>query len=70
MGLPRGQFFGKKNPVELEATARDSSFDSGENDVALAFVGEHAQAIDADVEKRVLRKIDLFLMPAMVVGSF
>lgn len=32
-------------------------------------VGEEARPIDPRVEKRVLRKIDLFLMPAMVIGK-
>lgn len=32
-------------------------------------VGEEARSIDPSVEKKVLRKIDLFLMPAMVIGE-
>lgn len=32
-------------------------------------VGEEARSVDPRVEKRVLRKIDLFLMPAMVIGK-
>lgn len=32
-------------------------------------VGEEARSIDPRVEKRVLRKIDVFLMPAMVIGE-
>ena len=39
-----------------------------EKDVAIGLVGEHAREIDAAVEARVLRKIDWFLIPAMVVG--
>ncbi|KAL3432416.1 major facilitator superfamily domain-containing protein [Aspergillus tetrazonus] len=31
-------------------------------------LGEEARPIDPEVERRVLRKIDLFLMPAMVIG--
>lgn len=31
-------------------------------------LGEEARAIDPDIERRVLRKIDMFLMPAMVFG--
>ncbi|KAM0263274.1 hypothetical protein ACHAPA_008888 [Fusarium lateritium] len=34
----------------------------------LDIVGEEARPIDLEVNRRVLRKIDLFLMPAMVVG--
>jgi hypothetical protein len=38
------------------------------DDVALAIVGLHAQPIDPLVEARVVRKIDFFLIPAMIVG--
>lgn len=38
------------------------------DDVALAIVGLHAQPIDPVVEARVVRKIDYFLIPAMIVG--
>ncbi|KAL4795797.1 major facilitator superfamily domain-containing protein [Aspergillus venezuelensis] len=31
-------------------------------------LGERARPIDPEVERRVLRKIDMFLMPAMVIG--
>ncbi|KAI3530388.1 allantoate permease [Colletotrichum filicis] len=36
--------------------------------VKLKTIGEEALAIDLVIEKRVLQKIDLFLMPAMVIG--
>jgi hypothetical protein len=39
-----------------------------EKDVALGLVGEHARDIDPQVEARVVRKIDWFLIPAMIVG--
>ena len=39
-----------------------------EKDAALAVVSDVAQEIDPVVEKRVLRKIDLYLMPAMLIG--
>jgi MFS family permease len=39
-----------------------------DKDVAIGLVGEHAQEIDPEAEKRVLRKIDMFLIPAMIVG--
>ncbi|KAF2843565.1 allantoate transport protein [Patellaria atrata CBS 101060] len=39
-----------------------------DEDVALALVGEHAQYIDPALEARVVRKIDLFLIPTMIVG--
>ena len=41
---------------------------SNEKDLAIGLVGEHAQEIDPEVEARVLRKIDWFLIPAMIVG--
>ncbi|KAH8680726.1 putative MFS transporter [Xylariales sp. PMI_506] len=34
----------------------------------LELIGDEARPIDPEVERRVLRKIDLFLMPAMVIG--
>lgn len=41
---------------------------SWDQDVAMAVVGEHAHAFDPVVEGRVIRKIDLFMIPAMIVG--
>lgn len=42
-----------------------------DKDAALALVSNDvAMEIDPEVEKRVLRKIDLFFMPAMLVGQF
>ncbi|KAF4544371.1 MFS transporter [Lasiodiplodia theobromae] len=35
---------------------------------AVELLGEEASAIDPEIERRVIRKIDLFLMPAMVLG--
>lgn len=32
-------------------------------------MGTEARPIDPEVERRVLRKIDMFLMPAMVIGK-
>ncbi|KAF2194484.1 hypothetical protein K469DRAFT_547657 [Zopfia rhizophila CBS 207.26] len=40
-----------------------------DKDVAIGLVGEHAQEIGKEVETRVLRKIDWFLVPAMIVGK-
>lgn len=37
-------------------------------DEAIAIVGEQQHTIDPIVEARAVRKIDLFLMPAMIVG--
>ncbi|KAF2120160.1 allantoate transport protein [Lophiotrema nucula] len=39
-----------------------------DKDVAMGLVGEHARDIDPDVEKKTLRKIDWFLIPAMIIG--
>lgn len=39
-----------------------------EKDAALAVVGDVALDIDPIVAKRVLRKIDLYFMPAMLIG--
>ncbi|KAJ5638150.1 Major facilitator superfamily domaingeneral substrate transporter [Penicillium lividum] len=39
-----------------------------EKDAALAVVGDVAQDIDPIIAKRVLRKIDLYFMPAMLIG--
>lgn len=41
-----------------------------DKDVALALVGDHAQHIDQAVEARVVRKIDFFLIPAMIIGIY
>jgi hypothetical protein len=40
-----------------------------DKDVASNLVGDHAQEIDPETEARVLRKIDWFLIPAMIVGT-
>jgi MFS family permease len=39
-----------------------------DKDIAIAVVGEHRHALDPVVVARVVRKIDLFLVPAMTVG--
>lgn len=45
-----------------------SDTSSDEKDVAAELVGERAQSVDLWVERRAIRKIDWFLIPAMVVG--
>jgi hypothetical protein len=42
---------------------------STDKDVAINLVGESAQDIDPETEAKVLRKIDWFLIPAMIVGT-
>lgn len=37
-------------------------------DIAMAVVGDQAQDFSSAVEARVIRKIDYFLIPAMIVG--
>jgi MFS family permease len=49
--------------------AEYSATPSLSKDDALGLVGEHAQEIDPAVEARVLRKIDWFLIPAMIIGK-
>lgn len=36
---------------------------------AVELLGEEARSIDPEIERRVIRKIDLFLMPAMLLGE-
>ncbi len=45
-----------------------SSIGSLDKDIAATIVSEHAQSVDPNVERRVLRKIDLFLIPWMWMG--
>lgn len=49
-------------------TQQPTSVPSDQDDVAMAIVGEHSQYIDPVMEARVIRKIDLFLIPAMILG--
>lgn len=63
----------EKGVPAMDATATsnyatDAPDLSDGDDVALAIVGLHAQPIDPLVEARVVRKIDFFLIPAMIVG--
>lgn len=61
---------GKKHvsTSSTEAPNNPEGYDALERDVAFTLVGEHAQAIDPVVEARVVRKIDMFLIPAMIIG--
>jgi len=45
-----------------------SSIASGDKDIAAALVSEHSQPIDRAVERRILRKIDLYFIPLMWIG--
>lgn len=58
--------------IENGAAAVDSGTSKEAASIAtptMDLIGEEARSIDPSVEKRVLRKIDLFLMPAMVIGE-
>ncbi|KAJ0311624.1 hypothetical protein Brms1b_008215 [Colletotrichum noveboracense] len=48
----------------LEESEKHDSHQSS----VLEAVGDHAQVVDPEIEARVVRKIDFFLMPAMVIG--
>ncbi|KAH8816649.1 major facilitator superfamily domain-containing protein [Xylogone sp. PMI_703] len=39
-----------------------------DEDIAIAIVGEQSHAFDPVIEARIVRKIDLFFIPAMVIG--
>ena len=60
---------GEKGPAS-QTTMQDidSSVDVSDKDLAATIVPEHAQAIDATRERRVLWKLDLFLIPWMWIG--
>lgn len=45
-----------------------ASLQAEDKDIAITIVGEHRHAIDPAVEARIIRKIDLFLVPAMFIG--
>lgn len=55
--------------LNINGTHRDDSSPIWlEKDIAAAIVPEHAQEIDPVAEGRVLRKIDMFLIPLMWIG--
>lgn len=54
---------GERKTADEAATSAQS-----DRDDAFAMVGEQPNAIDPIVEARVIRKIDWFLIPAMIVG--
>jgi hypothetical protein len=59
--------------LDVSETAATNSDGYGEKGtipaVAMALVGNEARPIDPEIARRVLRKIDMFLMPAMVLGA-
>jgi hypothetical protein len=57
------------SPVNVSADLEDAvRIPAPDQDIAIAIVGEHRHAIDPAVEARVVRKIDWFLIPTMIVG--
>jgi hypothetical protein len=59
-----------RNMIQLHGlTSASETPHASEKDAALAVVSEVAQEIDPVVEKRVRRKIDSYLMPAMLIGA-
>lgn len=59
-------------PREKASASADQERDVYEKPPATAVLevmGEESRPIDPEVNRRVLRKIDLFLMPAMVFGT-
>lgn len=46
----------------------DSSVESFDKDLAAAIVSDHAREFDRVTERRVLRKIDIYLIPWMWLG--
>jgi len=52
-------------PTDLEDATRTNV--EGQ-DIAIAIVGVHSHAIDPAVEARIVRKIDWYLVPAMILG--
>jgi hypothetical protein len=60
---------GHPSTVAVNSAADEENVASSEKDAALAIVNsDMALEIDPGVEKLVLRKIDLFFMPAMLIG--
>ncbi|KAJ3961159.1 hypothetical protein N0V92_002133 [Colletotrichum tropicale] len=55
---------GPKSHPRSEQSEKHARYQSS----VLEAVGDHAQVVDPEIEARVVRKIDLFLMPAMVIG--
>ena len=58
----------KAIPSPGEASADAARAPAADQDLAMAIVGEHRQAIDPAMEARVVRKIDWFLIPTMIFG--
>ena len=64
-GVPEPSF----PPHGSHDAASPTSSISLDKDVAIGLVGEHAREIDPAVEAKVLRKIDYWFLPAMIIGT-
>lgn len=53
---------------EKRDVRREINSISTDDDIAAAFVPDQAQWIDRRLERRVVRKIDFFLIPVMWIG--
>ena len=65
---PDNRRLGQSNSPQITPHHDGSSIASRDKDIAAALVSEHAQPIDPAVERRVLRKIDLYFIPLMWIG--
>ena len=52
----------------MTSTQNDEQRSHGANDVAAGIVGTEAQQYDAAIERRIVRKIDLFVIPFLWFG--
>ncbi|KAL3423659.1 allantoate transport protein [Phlyctema vagabunda] len=57
-----------RNINDASTPGRENGSPFKDKDVAIALVGEHRHPIDPTIEARVVRKIDLFLVPIMSFG--
>ncbi|KAL8949997.1 MAG: hypothetical protein Q9222_003940 [Ikaeria aurantiellina] len=64
---PPPQLNHAKEQLHVEVEAQSSTL-SSEKDAAAAIVPEHAVELDKAIERRVVRKIDLFIIPLMWIG--
>ncbi|OAA58492.1 Major facilitator superfamily domain, general substrate transporter [Niveomyces insectorum RCEF 264] len=60
----------RPDPIEVSAVGRHDAEDASEEGLTEAekILGNEARVVDPAVERRVLWKIDAFLMPAMMIG--
>lgn len=58
----------RSSKPRLSPNHDDASVESFERDLAATIVSDHAQEFDRATERRVLKKIDVFLIPWMWLG--